>query len=123
MKLTAIVSNILSFSCDCNSVTSSGSKRHSACTALSFRDKKGTRDCGQLELGVFLEYEENHRYCIQHDQSCGASKCVEELGRPRLPGNKMTIGEEEGYRNSCLGMVNREQIVTVCSRTKIKGIK
>ncbi|NXX26749.1 ARMC4 protein, partial [Nicator chloris] len=61
--------------------------------------------------GVFLNGESNV-YCIQHDQSCGTSKCVEELDRPKLPGNKMTRGEEERYRNSCLGIANREEIVT-----------
>ncbi|NXD53730.1 ARMC4 protein, partial [Corvus moneduloides] len=45
------------------------------------------------------------------DQSYGTSQCVEELGRPKLPGNKIT--KEERYRKSCLGMVNREHIVTV----------
>ncbi|NWY18317.1 ARMC4 protein, partial [Aphelocoma coerulescens] len=44
------------------------------------------------------------------DQSYGTSQCVEEVGRPSLPGNKMT--KEERYRKSCLGMVNREHIVT-----------
>ncbi|NXT68187.1 ARMC4 protein, partial [Chaetops frenatus] len=92
MKLTAIISNILFFSCD--RVTSSGSKRYFAFATLSFSDKKSTRDCGQLELGVFLEYEGSNIYCIQHDQSYGTSKCAEELGRPKLPGNKM----EEGRR-------------------------
>ncbi|NWI39449.1 ARMC4 protein, partial [Picathartes gymnocephalus] len=73
-----------------------------------------TRGCGQLEL-VFLGYGESNIYCIQHDQSYKTSKCVEELGRPKLPGNKMSR-EEERYRNSCLGMVNREQIVTTAKK-------
>ncbi|NWR45030.1 ARMC4 protein, partial [Regulus satrapa] len=71
--------------------------------------------------GVFLNGVKSNIYCIQHDQSCGTSKWVEELGGPKLSRNKMSRGEEERYRNSCMGMVNREQRVTVCSRTKIKA--
>ncbi|NXO84154.1 ARMC4 protein, partial [Sitta europaea] len=39
--------------------------------------------------------------------------------KPKLPEKKMTRGEEERCRNSCLGMINREQIVTVSCRTKL----
>ncbi|NWI74605.1 ARMC4 protein, partial [Dryoscopus gambensis] len=46
------------------------------------------------------------------DQSYGTSHCMEELGRPKLPGNKMTKGEEEGYGKSCLGCI-LEKIISV----------
>ncbi|NWU28107.1 ARMC4 protein, partial [Dyaphorophyia castanea] len=55
------------------------------------------------------------------DQSYGTSQCVEELGRPKLPGNKMTKGEEERHIKSCLGMVNGEHIVTVFSEEEGKS--
>ncbi|NXE31813.1 ARMC4 protein, partial [Ptilorrhoa leucosticta] len=68
---------------------------------------------GVTETRSFLGIQRKQYILYSADQSYGTSQCVKELGRPKLPGNKMTKGEEERYKKSCLGMVNREHVVTV----------
>ncbi|NWX55949.1 ARMC4 protein, partial [Promerops cafer] len=90
MKLAAIISNILIFSCDCVKSDQLRLKKTFCFQNIVISGPKMHQRLWLARTRRFFEYEESNKYCIRHDQSCGTSKCVEELGRPKLPGNKMT---------------------------------